>query len=693
MAETLLVELGCEELPKGACRVAERAGEVLRGLLEAQRLPPAGEVRTIVTPRRIAVLAEAVPEHQGAERISHRGPPLKIAVAEDGTRTKAAAGFAARHGLTAADLLERDGFLWAVVDAETGTLAAHAQALVDGLVGGLQVPKNMRWADQTLRFARPIRTLTVLHGSSILECSLAGVAAGRTIRGHRLVAPSLELASADGYLEGLAGAGVIGSTSERRVSIVAQLDAAASELGVSWTDPGSVLDEVVYLVEAPRVIAGAFAEDHLQLPDRVLVTAMQSHQRYLPLDQAGTRWPGFLTVVNSLPAADEVVRIGNERVLHGRLADAAFSQTQDLAVGLEAMEASLGAITYHAKAGTLADRSARIEALTETIAGLAGVGDLEPALTAARLAKADQASKLVSEFAELEGYVGGVYALHAGLSGAVAQAITEQYLPDHAGGETPASEAGALVALSDKLDALVSMFGIGERPSGSRDPYALRRAAAGIVSIVLERGWDVPLERAVGSVFRLLERQGASLVGDEKSVSDDVTAFVLDRVDAVAMAEGIPIDTLRTVRGSDLRSPVRYLGLARSLQAARGGAAFDAMLSAFTRASRLAARAVGELPPAIDPSVIQDPAERELAEVSARIAPRLEEDLRNDRFAEAISAAAELGAPVERFFDAVMVMDDDPRVRANRLLLLRGVAGLVGRLGALEELQVEDDSR
>ena len=688
MPGTLLVELGCEELPAPACRVADReAASVLARLLEERRLGASG-VEALVSPRRIAVLAHDVPERQAARRVEHRGPPERVARDGDGW-TRAAEGFARRHGRGADALELRDGFAWISVEAETAALEDVVGDLVDGLVDGLQMPKNMRWGTETLRFARPIRTLAVLHAGRVLPVELAGVRSSRTLRGHRLVAPELELETADRYVAALGQAGVVVPTAARRAAIESALDEAAQALDATWSDPGDVLDEVVYLVERPHVVAGRFADEHLALPDRVLVTAMQSHQRYLPLDRGGRRFPGFLTVVNSDPAHDDTVRAGNERVLEGRLEDAAFSFEQDLGRGLEAMAASLDRVTFHARAGTLADKTARLVELVAELAGAAGVDEAErdTALEAARLAKADQASTMVAEFAELEGYIGGRYALRAGLPEPVASAIAEQFLPDRADAAPPETAPGALLALADKLDTLSAMLVVGEQPTGSRDPYALRRAAAGIVTIVVARGWHVDLRRVVALVHALLVRGGARVALDEAAAVAAVSSFVLDRVDALLEGEQVPFDLVRVARGAKSLDPLAHAELARALAGAATGETFDRVHTAYTRCHRLAARSGADAARALDEAALEDPTERALAQVVSEVAGPLRAAVAGWRYDDALHQAARLGPPVDAFFDAVLVMHEDPRVRANRLRLLVDVTDLCGALGDFSEAQ------
>ena len=470
MTAPLLIELGCEELPANACRVAEReAGVTIERLLTERRLAPTS-VEVFVTPRRIAVIAEGVPSEAPAETTVQTGPPEKAARNDDGSWSKAAEGFARKHGLTPEQLEVRDGLLTATVSVAAEPLATHAQALVDGLIEGLQMPKNMRWGTGTLRFSRPIRTLVVLHGDTVLPAEVQGVQSGRLTRGHRLLRPELELSTVDDYVSDLGGAGVGVRPADRREVIETLLTSLAKAHDATWDDPGRVLNEVVYLVEWPRVIDGSIHERYLELPERVLVTAMQSHQRYLPLRSAtGTLRPAFLTVINSHPDADDAVRAGNERVLAGRLDDAVFSLAKDRARGIEAMAAELDRITYHQRLGTLADRTARLEALVAAVADGAGIAgdDRTHALEAARLAKADLASTMVGEFAELQGETGMEYARAAGQPEAVALAIREQYQPDGAGRPVPETLPGALLALADRFDQLVGVVAIGERATDS----------------------------------------------------------------------------------------------------------------------------------------------------------------------------------------------------------------------------------
>ena len=685
MTAPLLIELGCEELPANACRVAEReAGLTIERLLTERRLTPTS-VEVFVTPRRIAVIAEGVPSEAPAETSVQTGPPEKAARNDDGSWSKAAEGFARKHGLTPEQLEVRDGLLTATVSVAAEPLATHAQALVDGLIEGLQMPKNMRWGTGTLRFSRPIRTLVVLHGDTVLPAEVQGVQSGRLTRGHRLLQPELELGTVDDYVSDLGGAGVGARTGDRREIIETLLTSLAKAHDATWDDPGRVLNEVVYLVEWPRVIDGSIHERYLDLPERVLVTAMQSHQRYLPLrGSTGSLRPAFLTVVNSHPDADEMVRAGNERVLAGRLDDAVFSLAKDRARGIEAMAAELDRITYHQRLGTLAARTARLEALVAAVADGADIAgdDRGHALEAARLAKADLASTLVGEFAELQGETGMEYARAAGQPEAVALAIREQYLPDGAGRPVPETLPGALLALADRFDQLVGVVAIGERPTGSRDPYALRRAAAGIVEIQSRYGLALDLPALVAETHALLVTQTADLELDASATAEIVVPFILDRVDQALGDAGVPVDVQRAARGAGHVDPARHAALAQALHAAADTAELAGTHAAVTRCSRIVEKEAAA--DAVEPALLSDASEQALAEAIATLAPRIAAESDPD---VALREAASLAPAVDALFDGVMVLAEDPAVRANRVRLLRDALAAFQPIGDLTKLQ------
>ena len=604
----LLFEIGCEELPAAACMEAGlQLPELTREHLGAQTL------ELYIGPRRLAFPVD-VPERTADEWI--KGPPEKL-------REQAAAGFAKKHGVTVDDLTVRDGFLG--VELAGRPIADVLPERLAAVVTGLQFGKTMNWG-AGFRFARPVRWLCAKLEDQTIDGALETVPSGGFSYGHRQTHPGrVEIPNAHVYLDALRAAGVEPDRAVRYQQICAGLDALGG-----WRDPLAKLDEVVYLVESPRAQEGSFDERFLRLPERVIVHTMQSHQRYFPL--GGNR---FAFVANA--GDPDVVRTGNEFVLRGRLEDAEFTFERDVAVGIEGLAKRLESITYLKGAGSYGDKTQRLQTTVRELGGD------QHAIEAARLAKADQASELVREFPELEGHIGATYAKLAGQPDEVMRAIDQQYLPDSAGAPIPATQAGRILAAADKLDHLVTAFDLGHAPTGSRDPYALRRAAIGLNRLALEG--DVTVQR---------EQLGAA------------QEFVEDRLEALL---DVPVEFVRAARASAAPDLGGVARLAQSLYAAERSPEFEAVHTAYDRAHRLAGKAEQEAAPKLDDALLEDGAERDLAQA-----------LRGTQIDE-LAAAARLAPHVNRYFDEVLVMADDAKLRANRLRLLLDVRDALGRLG------------
>jgi glycyl-tRNA synthetase beta chain len=570
-----------------------------------------------VGPRRLSLLFDDIPEQTADEWV--KGPPVEL-------REKAATGFAKKQGVAVEELVEREGFLG--VERPGRPLRDVLPERLEAIIRGLSFSKSMRWDDSGIRFARPIRwTLAKLDGHTVV---------GEASLGHRFTHGPVEISHAGEYAERLRDAGVEPDAGERQRQIVEGLDAIGG-----WSDPGGVLAEVIYLVESVTVLEGSFDERFLQLPERVVVTAMQSHQRYFPL--GGNR---FAFVANG--GDPELVKAGNEYVLEGRLDDASFTFERDVQIGIDALAERLNAITYFKGAGSFADKTERLRRLVSELGGG------EATLEAARLAKADQASELVREFPDLEGYIGAEYARLAGYPEAVSAAIEEQYLPDSAGGPLPQTETGKVLAAADKLDTLTTSFSLGHRPSGSRDPYGLRRAAIGLDRLAVEGGLVVP----------------RSLLPDE------VREFVEERLEGLL---DVPVEYVRAARASAALDLGGVARLAEALYAERGTPAFEGVYTAYERAHRLAGRAAEEAAPEVDRALLKEDAELALADGLGEVEP--DADVRR-----ALESGATLAPLMERFFDEVLVMDEDQAVRANRLRLLLDVRDALGRLGDFSQI-------
>jgi glycyl-tRNA synthetase beta chain len=616
---TLLFEIGSEELPASAVVGGARQ---LPELVKAQfGVEPA---RVYAGPRRLAVRVEGLAEKTPDEWM--KGPPVDL-------RERAAAGFAKRYGVSADELEERDGFLGVTVPGKP--LAEVLPERLDAIMRGLAFPKTMRWDASGLRFARPVRWRLARLDSGGVE------GFGTTTFGHRFTAGELEVANADDYERVLREAHVEPDASERERSIRAGLDGLGE-----WSDPLGKLGEVVHLVEWPRVQEGTFDERYLNLPERVVVTAMQSHQRYFPL--GGNR---FAFVANG--GDPVVVREGNERVLAGRLEDATFTFERDVARGIDELVRDLPSITFFAEAGSFADKTERLLRLVDELGGG------EATREAARLAKADQAAELVREFPDLEGYIGGEYARLAGYPEAVAKAIEEQYLPDSASGPLPETDGGKTLAAAEKIDNLRVAFGLGHKPSGSRDPYGLRRAAIGLLRLATEGSLSIDRTTAFGD--------------------GELRDFVEERLEGLL---DVPVEFVRAARKSGVRDLGAVASLARFL-AALEDERLEPVHTVFTRASRIAgSQGNGR----VDPALLTEEAELQLARAVESEEARIAREVEEGDFESAFEAAATLAPVVERFFDEVLVMAEDAAVRTNRLRLLSELRDAVGALGDFSEI-------
>lgn len=642
---TLLLEIGCEELPARACRDAKTQ---LPRLVEEHVGRSPDEV--YVTPRRLVFIVRDVPERTEEEWV--KGPPVAL-------RDKAAAGFAKRYGIAVADLEARDGFLGMTRPGRDMTEVLPER--LAAIVRGLQFGKPMVWGPQ-LRFPRPVRWFVALLDNMLVPVAVEGILTTNETQPLRFARVSERAVQhADEYVDLVRDTlGIELDAEVRRRTIV-------EALPEGWSDPHGKLEEVIYLVEAPYVIESSFAERLLELPERVIVTAMQSHQRYFPL--GGTR---FAIVANG--GDPDVARAGHTAVLENRLDDAAFTFERDLKIGIEGLSRELGKITFVARAGTFADKSARLERLVDVLGGG------EASQEAARLAKADQAAELVREFTDLEGYIGGEYARLAGYPEAVCQAIAEQYLPNAAGGPLPSTEPGRVLAAAEKIDNLSVAFALGQHPTGSRDPYGLRRAAIGLCRLATEGGLRFEVRELVDVAFRTLVEQGAE-VGDT-SPAAAVEDFVLERLEGLL---DVPVEYVRAAR---LATAVHDVGVTARLAEALSAldvARLDRAHTPYTRAHRLAGKDGVGLPE-LDPTLFDDHAERDVAETVQRVEPQIAEALAAGDVDRALAAAEELARPVDKFFEDVLVMADDERVRANRLRLLRDVRDALGQIADFSQI-------
>lgn len=670
MSRTLLFEIGLEELPAsfvdGALAAMPKLAE---DLLARERLGH-GAIRALGTPRRLTLVVEALAEAQTDLAEVVTGPPKAAAFEADGTPKKAAIGFAKKLGLEVDQLFVEEtdkGPYVAGKREEKGKPAAEVlPGLLEELTRKIPFPKSMRWGDGEHAFGRPVHWIVCLFGADVVPLSLLGASSGRETRGHRFLAPdTFALDGADGYVDALRGAHVLVDPEERTRVMRERLEAAAAEAGGRMVDDAFLIRENATLVEEPHVICGHFDEAFLALPDEVTIEVMRGHQRYFALRTAdGKLLPRYLAVTNT-DRAPEIITKGNDRVLKARLADGRFFVDEDLDRTLEAMVPGLDQVVFQAKLGTLGERVKRLAAVVTEL------GDEGPAAEAARLCKADLVSLIIGEFPELQGMMGRWYALKQGVDPEVADAIQDHYLPRGASDDVPSSVASARLAVADRADALVGCFGIGLVPSGSADPFALRRATIGVLRIALEGPIDVDVRRTLAAAHAAYRAQDKP-VKDEAEVLSALDEFFRGRLRAF-LTDRHPTDLVDACLGAWDGGSLRDLkARLDALEAFRALPAYEALAVAFKRAYNIA-KDVKETE--VDGALLQEDAEKALAERWAAVEPKVREATAGGDYRSALTLVAEeLREPIDRFFDEVFVMVEDESIRNNRLRLLASIA-------------------
>ncbi len=702
----LLVEIGTEELPPKSLQALSQAfGDgVVAGLVAAGIAH--GRVQLYAAPRRLAVLVRRVAERQPDQDVKRRGPPVSAAFGADGAPTRAAAAFAESCGTTVAALgriTEPKGeFLY-----HTGVKAGAATTtLLEGIVAGslerLPIAKRMRWGSGTAEFVRPVHWVVLLYGREVVPARILGIVAGNRSRGHRFMAPrEIVLRSPASYAARLEKAGkVIADFAVRRERIRSGVLALAAEHGAEAVMSDALLDEVTALVEWPAPIAGRFEERFLELPPEVLIATLQDHQRYFPVREPGGRLVArFITVANIASRAPEEVRAGNERVVRPRLADAMFFWDQDRRQSLAARREALKAVTFQAQLGSYYQKSERVQKLAVALAATVGA-DPQECGRAAQLAKCDLLTGLVGEFPELQGTMGAYYARHDGEPADVATAMAEQYLPRFAGDALPATGVGTTLALADKLDTIVGIFAIGQKPSGTKDPFALRRLALGVLRIVLEKRLELDLAALAAEALSLARADIAAVAAGRAEagkaaaaaatgpVAAEVYDYVFERLRAYYLDSGAGITTEMFDAVLDRRppSPLDFDARLRALGAFLQLPDAAALASANKRIANILRKAEGGAAPTLEAGLLALAEERALAGALQAMTPPVEALLAQRDYRGALQRLATLRPEVDAFFDKVMVMAEDRAVRANRLHLLAAVQRLFLEVADLSRL-------
>ncbi len=684
----LLIEIGTEELPPKALK--KLSGAFTQGIIDGLNKAELnfGDVKPYASPRRLAVLVHGLDTTQSDKAVEKRGPAVKTAFDDDGNPTRATEGFARSCGVTPSDLetMESDKGAWLVFrSTQQGRATAELiPEMVQDSLNKLPIPKRMRWGDLDAEFVRPVHWVVMLFGDDVIDAEILTVKSGRDTYGHRFHHPDpIFLGEPAAYAPILETSGhVIADFADRREAIRAQVMEAAEKNGGKAVIDEELLDEVTGLVEWPLAVVGSFEQRFLEVPPECLISAMKEHQKYFHMvDEAGKLMPNFITVSNIDSRHPEYVREGNERVIRPRLSDADFFWTQDKKQKLESRLESLKSVTFQKKLGSLYDKSQRVSAIAEYIAQAIGC-DGTKAARAALLAKCDLMTDMVFEFTDLQGIMGRYYANLDGEDAEVAAALDEQYMPRFAGDELPAGKTGQALAIAEKLDTLIGIFGIGQVPSGDKDPFALRRAALGALRIIIEKGLDIDLKAS-------LQHSAETNLGlfDNDHVITQVFDFMMSRLKAYYADAGVAPDTFEAVLAQQPTQPIDFDARLKAVTTFRQLPEAESLAAANKRIGNILKKAEQAIPDAVDTSCFIDEAEKALSAkieaMAAVVAPLFAE--RN--YEAALKELAALRPEVDTFFDEVMVMAEDAAVRANRLALLKRLSGLFLEVADLGQLQ------
>jgi glycyl-tRNA synthetase beta chain len=690
----LLFEIGAEELPAGFVPGAiDQLERDLAKALDDARLVH-GPVKAVGTPRRLAVWAREVAARQADARTEAFGPPVAQAFDAAGNPTPAALGFARSQGVEVSALGRAQtpkGERVAVTKVEKGRKAEQVlPALLEKLVAGLRFKKSMRSRHDDVTFARPVRWMVALLGGRPLKVRFGEVVSGKATFGHRFVAPkAIALkGTPEDYVAKLRKASVLVDPVERRAAVEKEIAKAAKAAGGRVLENPGLVDEVTNLVELPTGIAGEFEPQNLELPREVVISEMRNHQRYFAVVDGGGKLRNRFVAVAGTPVKDpKVARHGYERVLRARLADARFFFEEDRKKKLFERIEALGRRTYQAKLGSELDRTHRIGAVASALAKGLGKEALVPdLLEVSRLAKTDLTTGMVGEFPELQGIMGAHYARIEGLKAEVAEAIEDHYKPLGASAEMPRGDLGALVGLADRLHQLVGIIGVGEKATGAADPFGLRRAAIGILRIVVDRRYHLSLGMAVEETLNALS--GVRLAADRSVVAEQVLEFVRGRLRA-QWSEEFASDLVEAVLAAGFDDVVDARQRLQALAAVKARPDFVPLAVAFKRVANIQEKAGGTGAAQVDPALLRDDAERVLLAELERVEREAQSSREGRDYAAVLGSVATLEPAVARFFDDVMVMAEDPALRANRLGLLRRVASLFSDLADFRKIQAE----
>ncbi len=685
--QDLLLEIGLEEMPaRFVTGSIEQLTSKIENWLKEKKIS-FESITHFSTPRRLAVIAYGVSTSQEDVEGEAKGPAKKIAVDHEGNWSKAAIGFTKGQGMSVEDIYfkEINGVEYAHVRKFTkGQATKEILPEIEHIITGLTFPKNMRWANETLKYIRPIKWLLAIYGSETIPFAITNVSTSNRTIGHRFLGKEVEIGTPEEYVTKLLAEFVMVNSEERKNAILSQISKLEEEQG--WTIPvdEELLEEVTNLVEYPTALFGRFEEEFLELPEEVLITSMKEHQRYFPVKKKdGTLLPYFVTVRNGDHMHLETVAKGNEKVLRARLSDAAFFYREDQKTSISDSLAKLASIVYHEEIGTLSEKVARVRSITNQLAELLSFNeeDKKTVDRAAEISKFDLVTHMVYEFPELQGFMGEKYARQKGESEAVAVAINEHYMPRNAEDSTPKSNSGALLALAEKLDTIVSFFAIGNIPSGSQDPYALRRQASGIVQILINKEWNVSLTDLLRLSIRSIKEKGIGEKAEEELLVELLAFFKL-RLKHYLQEQSIRYDIIDAVLEKNITALPALVKKASVLQTKKDASGFKETVEALSRVLTISNKAVENV--AINESLFENDYETALYNQYRSVKLELESNEVSEE--EFFDKLASLQEAINDFFDHTMVMAEDQALKNNRLAVMSKLAELIMSFANVKEI-------
>lgn len=687
MTEDLLIEIGTEELPpKALTKLSDAFTQGVVDGLKKSGFEISG-VDSFAAPRRLAVLIKSVAAMQPDREVERKGPNLKAAYDADGNPTKAVMGFARSCGVEVNDLQqqETEKGIWLVFKAtEKGQILSDLLAdIVDQSLARLPIPKRMRWGNKNEEFVRPVHWVVLMHGSNVIDAQIMGLQTSNITFGHRFHAKGeIKLSVANEYRQKLLSEGfVIADFEERKQNIKQQVIESVERLGGVAILDEELLNEVTALNEWPIAVAGEFEEVFLEVPPEVLIKTMQDNQKYFAVkDKAGNLKNHFITISNIDSKSPEKVKAGNERVIRPRLADAMFFWQQDQKQPLDSFNAALENVVFQAELGTIADKTRRVASLGEIIADQIGA-DKTIVNRAVVLSKCDLMTDMVGEFASLQGVIGKRYAQIAGEAEEVALAIDEQYMPRGANDDTATTSTGQILSISDKIDTLVGIFAIGQKPTGEKDPYALRRASLGVLRTIIERQLDLDLKQLIASSAGLL----ADKV-DSREIEQDVFDYIIERLRAYYLDRGVLADVFDAVSALSPSRPLDFDKRIKAVTVFRDMAEAESLAAANKRVGNILKKSAAGKVSSVDENLFSEKAEKDLFAILNSLSQTVEPMFVSGDYEAALSKLSSLRDPVDAFFDSVMVMADDEAVKNNRIALLNTMNQLFLRAADLSRL-------